>query len=292
MAEFILSCEYVVDLPVSYLKENNLNAILFNYSIDGVGYKDDGFQSISADEFYGMIKEGKEPVTSQVNAEEYTASLKKLLDEGKDVIHMCLSSGISGSYNSARIAVEQLKEDYPDRKIVAIDSLCASMGYGLLVHYAVKAKNEGKNFEETVEYIEGLRQNVHNWVAVEDLYHLKRGGRISGASAAVGTMLNIKPIIVVTKEGKLLSVDKIRGRKKSLQAIVAELEKRIENPDGQDIFISHSYCEEDAHYVEKLIKEKYPNIGEIMINPIGPVIGSHTGIGTIALFFVGAKRDI
>ena len=292
MAELILSHEFVTDLPVSYLKENNLNSILFNYSIDGKGYKDDAFQSISAEEFYGMIKEGKEPVTSQVNAEEYKESLSKLLDKGKDVIHICLSSGISGSYNSARIAVEELKEEYPDRKIAAIDSLCASMGYGLLLHYAVEAKKEGKNFEQIVEYIEGLRQNIHNWVAVEDLYHLKRGGRISGASAAIGSALNIKPIIVVTKEGKLLSVDKIRGRKKSIQELAKKLEENIEDVDGQEVFISHSHCLKDAEYLSSLIKEKFPTLGNILINYIGPVIGAHTGVGTLALFFKGKPREI
>jgi len=292
MAELILSHEYVTDLPVSYLKENNLNSILFNYSIDGKGYKDDAFQSISAEEFYGMIKEGKEPVTSQVNAEEYKASLSKLLDEGKDVIHMSLSSGISGSYNSCRIAVEELKEEYPDRKIAGIDSLCASMGYGLLVHYAVQAKKEGKNFEELVAYIEGLRQNIHHWVAVEDLYHLKRGGRISGASAVIGTALNIKPLIVVTKEGKLLSIDKIRGRKKSIQELVKKMEETVDDVDGLDVFISHSYCEKDATYLESLVKEKFPTVGNILVNYIGPVIGAHTGTGTIALYYKGKAREI
>jgi DegV family protein with EDD domain len=292
MAEYIISQSYVTDLPASYLEENGLNSLLFNYSVDGVKYYDDAFQRTTVDEFYGMIRDGKEPVTSQINAADYTESFKKILDQGKDIIHVELSSGISGSFNSSRLAVEELKEEYPDRKIVTIDSRSASLGYGLLVHYAVKGKKEGKSFEELVEYLEGLKLKINHWFILDDLQHLKRGGRISGASATIGTMLNIKPMLSMDDEGKLVSIDKAKGRKKALRTLVEIMEKKVVDPDGQDIFISHSYCKEDADYVAKMVKEKYPNVNDVFINYIGPVIGSHTGIGTVGLYFLGDNRSL
>jgi len=290
MAEYLLSLSYVADLPPSYLKENGLKPLNYKYHIDNKEFKDDGFQSTSAKEFYDLLLAGKEPVTSQVNASEYIEKFDEALSAGKDVLHIEFSSGLSGSYNSARLAVDEMNEKYPDRTIILIDSLCASLGYGLLINEAVKMQKAGKSIQETAEYIERIKLNVIHWFTVDDLNHLKRGGRVSGAAAALGTMLQIKPVLNVDNHGHLKPQEKVRGRKKALQFLVDKMEETIVNPDGQDIFISHSFCEEDAKYVKGLIEERFKNIGSITINYIGPVIGSHTGVGTVALFYLGGVR--
>jgi len=290
MADFKISLSYVADLPLSYLKENGLTPLSYKYFVDNVERLDDGFKSISVKEFYDMILAGKEPVTSQVNASEYIELFEKHLKKGIDILHIEFSSGLSGSYNSGRIAVDELTEKYPDRKIIIIDSLCASLGYGLIINEAIKLKKAGKGIDAIAEYVEDTKLKVNHWFTVDDLHHLKRGGRVSGTAAAVGTMLQIKPVLNMDNEGHLAAQEKVRGRKKALQFLVEKMEEKIENPDGQDVFISHSYCEEDALYVKGLVEEKFPKIGSVTINYIGPVIGSHTGVGTVALFYIGRER--
>ncbi|MEX1307112.1 MAG: DegV family protein [Eubacteriales bacterium] len=290
MADFKISLSYVADLPNEYLEKHELKPLNYKYYIDNVESKDDGFKSISAKDFYDKILAGKEPVTSQVNASEYIELFSEYLDKGLDVLHIEFSSGLSGSFNSARIAVEELKEKYPDRKIVLIDSLCASLGYGLLINEAIKKKAEGKSIDEVAEYIEATKLKVNHWFTVDDLHHLKRGGRVSGAAAVIGTALQIKPVLNVDDEGHLIPQEKVRGRKKALSFLVDKMADKIVEPDGQDIFISHSFCVDDAEYVAGLIKERFPKINSMTINYIGPVIGSHTGVGTVALFFIGNSR--
>ena len=290
MADFKLSISYVADLPNEYLEKHELKPLNYKYYIDNVESKDDGFKSITAKDFYDKILAGKEPVTSQVNASEYIELFSEYLDKGLDILHIEFSSGLSGSYNSARIAVEELKETYPKRKIILIDSLCASLGYGLLVNEAIKAKANGKSIDEVAAYIEETKLKVNHWFTVDDLHHLKRGGRVSGAAAIIGTALQIKPVLNVDNEGHLIPREKVRGRKKALNFLVEKMADKIVDPDGQDIFISHSYCAEDAEYVAGLVKERFPGINSMTINFIGPVIGSHTGVGTVALFFIGQDR--
>lgn len=290
MAEYKLSISYVADLPNEYLEKHGLKPLNYKYFIDNVESKDDGFKSIAVNDFYDLILAGKEPITSQVNAAEYYELFSKYLNQGLDVLHIEFSSGLSGSFNSARIAAEELKEQFPERKIMLVDSLCASLGYGLLVNEAVKKKAEGKSLEEVVAFLEQTKLKVNHWFTVDDLHHLKRGGRVSGAAAFVGTALQIKPVLNVDDEGHLIPNEKIRGRKKALVFLVDKMAEKVSNPDGQDIFISHSNCIEDAEYVAGLIKQRFPNIGSVTINYIGPVIGSHTGVGTVALFFIGENR--
>jgi len=290
MSDFKLSISYVADLPNDYLKEHDLKPLNYKYYIDNVESKDDGFKSIAVKDFYDMLLAGKEPITSQVNASEYIELFSEYLDKGLDILHIEFSSGLSGSFNSARIAVEELKENYPDRKIVLIDSLCASLGYGLLVNEAIKMQKAGKSLDEVAEYIEATKLKVNHWFTVDDLNHLKRGGRVSGAAAFIGTALQIKPVLNVDDEGHLIPREKVRGRKKALNFLVDKMAEKIVNPKGQDIFISHSYCIEDAEYVAGVIKERFPEINSLTINYIGPVIGSHTGVGTVALFFLGESR--
>ncbi len=290
MADFKISISYVADLPNAYLEEHGLRPLNYKYYIDNVESKDDGFKTISAKDFYHELLSGKEPVTSQVNASEYIELFTEYLDKGLDILHIEFSSGLSGSFNSARIAVEDLKEKYPKRKIILIDSLCASLGYGLLINEAIKKKKQGASIDETAAFIEETKLKVNHWFTVDDLHHLKRGGRVSGAAAFIGTALQIKPVLNVDDEGHLIPREKVRGRKKALAFLVDKMADKIVNPDGQDIFISHSYCIEDAEFVAGLVKERFPGINSITINYIGPVIGSHTGVGTVALFFIGASR--
>lgn len=231
------------------------------------------------------------PTTSQVNPEEAKEELREFLEDGKDIIHIAFSSGLSGSYNSARIAAEELREEMPDRKITVIDSLCASLGEGLLVHKALQLKAQGMEYEELVKWLEDHKLNVVHNFTVDDLFHLYRGGRVSKAAAVLGTMIHLKPVLHVDSEGHLIPVAKVRGRKKSLAALVENMEKQIGSyRDKNDIvFISHGDCIEDADYVKSLIEEKF-GIQAFLINPVGPTIGAHSGPGTLALFYMGDVR--
>ena len=288
--EYTISCCSTTDLPKEYFAQHTIPFLPFTFVIDGKEYKDDLGESMSLKEFYRIVREGAMPTTSQVNVDQYTEFFESFLKQGKDLLHLSLSSGVSGSYNSARLAADELKTKYPERKLYLVDSLSASLGYGLLMHYAVKMKDEGKAIDEVYNWIENNKLKINHWFTVDDLHHLKRGGRLSGAAAVVGTLLQIKPVLSVDDTGKLIPKEKLRGRKSALNELVFKMETMVENPDGQDILISHGDCEEDANYVAEQIKAKFPGINSIMINMIGPVIGAHSGPGTVALFFLGKNR--
>lgn len=243
-------------------------------------------------EFYDCMRQGSLPTTSQANPEEAAAVFEKIINEqNADILHIAFSSGLSGSYNSARLAAEELSEKYPDRKIIVIDSLCASLGEGLLVHKAVTLKEQGHTLEETADWIEANKLHlVHNFT-VNDLFHLYRGGRVSKTAAFLGTMISLKPLLHVDDEGHLIPLSKVRGRKKSLIALVDAMEKQIGSwRDKNDtIFISHGDCIEDAQYVADLIKDRF-GYESFLINHVGPTIGAHTGPGVVALFYMGDYR--
>ena len=230
-------------------------------------------------------------VTSQINPEEAREMLEPFVKEGKDVLHLGFSSGLSGTYNSMRIAAEELVEDYPEAKIIVIDTLCACLGEGLLLYYALKLKEEGKTIDEIAKWAEENRLHMVHLFTVNDLNHLYRGGRISRTTAVVGSMLNIKPVLHVDNDGKLTAIGKVRGRKKSLQELVKLMDEKIGSYHDtcHTIFISHGDCEEDANYVAEKVKEKY-QINTIIMNQVGATIGAHSGPGTMALFFVGDER--
>ena len=208
---------------------------------------------------------------------------------GNDVLYLGFSSGLSGTYNAGALAVRELSERYPQRKVYAVDTLCASLGQGLLVYLCCMKRREGATIEEVRDYAEATKLHLCHWFTVDDLMFLKRGGRVSAATAIVGSMLSIKPVMHVDDEGHLIKVDTARGRKASIRALVAEMEKRGIDLPNQHIFISHGDCEDDANYLAKLIREKFP-VKDITINYVGPVIGAHSGPGTLALFFLGTKR--
>ena len=237
--------------------------------------------------FYDGIRQGEMPTTSAANPEGWAAVMKPALDEGKDVLCLAFSSGLSTTYQSAVIAAEELKEEYPDRKINVIDTLCAALGQGLLVWYACQKRDAGMSLEELTAWVEANKLNICHWVTVDDLSHLKRGGRISATTAIVGTMLNIKPIIFVDNDGHLINTAKVRGRKTAIEYLGKKLGET--GTDLDTVFIGHGDCAEDAAALEALLKEKY-GVKNVITGYVGPVIGAHTGPGVLVLFFMGSKR--
>ena len=257
--------------------------------MDGKNYTHGNF--LPDHEFYEAMRKGSLPATAQVNPDDARALIEPYLKEGKDVLHIAFSSGLSGTYNSARIAAEELAEEYPERSVKVIDSLSASLGQGLLVYLAQQHKEAGEDMDTVAKWVEENRKHIVHLFTVDDLFHLHRGGRVSKTTAIVGSMLNIKPVLHVDGEGKLVNIGKSRGRKKALQELVNLMEEKLGRykDSCHTIFISHGDCEEDAKYVEKKVKEKY-NIDTVLINYVGATIGAHSGPGTVALFFAGEER--
>ena len=287
MSEYVISVNSTVDLPKEWLEERAVPVIPLKYTIDKETYDD--MSGLTSKEFFQKLREGKMAVTTQVNPEQAKEGLEKIVREGKDILHLAFSSGLSGTYNSMRIAAEELKEEYPERKIIVIDTLCACMGEGLLLYYALKHKKEGMSVEELADWVEQNKLHVCHNVTVDDLHHLQRGGRVSKTAAVLGTMVQIKPIIHVDDEGKLHVIGKERGRKRSIQKIVDMSVERSKGWDNEIIMITHGDCPEDAEYLAKVVREKM-GVENILINNIGTVIGSHTGPGVLAVFHMGGKR--
>lgn len=290
MNNFVITTDTTSDLPDDYLKQHLIRVMSLTYTIEGNTYSQE--HPLPVEDFYRMMRAGSLPTTSQVNPGEASQLFEDIIKtQDCDILHIAFSSGLSGSYNSANIAALELADKYPNRRIIVIDSLCASLGEGLLVHKAVMMQEKGKSLEETASWIEENKLHlVHNFT-VDDLYHLFRGGRVSKTAAFVGTMINIKPILHVDNEGHLIPTAKVRGRKKSLIALVNCMEKQIGSwRDKNDIvFISHGDSLEDAKYVAGLIKERF-GIESFLINYVGSTIGAHSGPGTIALFYMGEYR--
>lgn len=293
MENFILSSCSTADLTKEHFEQRNIHYICFHYELDGVSYQDDLGQSMSFEDFYAAMQNGADTKTSQVNAGEFEEYFETFLRDGKDVLHVCLSSGISGTYNSANIAKETLMEKYPDRKIYIVDSLGASSGFGLLVDKLADLRDAGKNIDEVYAWAIENRLKVQTWFFSTDLTFYVKGGRVSKTSGFVGNLLNICPLLNMDGEGKLIPRQKIRTKRKVIQAIVEQMEQFAENGfDYNDkCYISHSACPEDAKTVATMIEERFPKLnGKVLINDIGTTIGSHTGPGTVALFFWGAMR--
>lgn len=287
MTNYVISVNSTVDLPKEWLADRGVPVIPLKYTIDNETYDD--MSGLTAKEFFQKLREGKMSVTTQVNPEQAREGLEKILKEGKDVLHLAFSSGLSGTYNSMRLAAEELREDYPERKIIVIDTLCACMGEGLLLYYALKHQAEGMDIDALAKWIDENKLHVCSNVTVDDLHHLQRGGRVSKTAAILGTMVQIKPIIHVNNEGKLNVIGKERGRKKSIQKIVDMSVERSKGWENEIIMITHGDCLEDAEYTAKLVREKM-GIDNILINNIGTVIGSHTGPGVLAVFHMGEYR--
>ncbi len=287
---YVITSDNTTDLPASYFLENSVGVMHVDYIVDDVVY-DDFDKDLEIKAFYDKIRAGAMPVTQQVNPEKAKARLEEYLSQGMDILHIAFSSGLSGTYNSVCIAWDELKEKYPEAKVTVIDSLCASMGEGLLLHSAVEMKKQGKSLDEVAEWVEGNKLRLFHNVVADDLFHLQRGGRVSKATAIMGTALGIKPLIYVNNEGKLISYGKVRGKKSALHQMADKMAKDIQGYDNDIVFISHSDCLEDAELLRDLIREK-TGISRFMINYIGPTIGSHTGVGTVALFYYAGSRKV
>ena len=278
-----------------FMEENKIPFAMFHYQMDGEEFVDDLYTSITPEAFYQKISDGACPVTSQINAEEYRELFEPILKSGRDVLHMTLSSGISGSINSANVAKQQLEEAYPDRKVIVIDSLGASSGYGLLVTQAVENQKAGLSLMENADWIEQNRLYLHHWFFSTDLTSYIRGGRISRTAGFVGKALNICPLLNMDSEGRLIPRSKCRGKKQVIREIVKRMEEHARDGLAYSgkCYISQSACRADAEEVARLVKERFPKLdGEVQINDIGTVIGSHTGPGTVALFFWGDERTL
>lgn len=293
MSDFVISCCTTVDLNKEHLESRDIKYIYFHYFMDGKQYDDDLGQTVSYKEFYDAMRAGIDTKTSQINAAEYEEFFESFLKEGKDVLHINLSSGISGAYNSANIAKDILEERYPDRKIYVVDSLGAASGYGLLVDQAADLRDEGKSIDEIKDWIIDNRLRVQSWFFTQDLTYLVKGGRVSKAAGLVGGVLNICPLMHIDREGKLAAKQKVRTKKKAIRTLVEQMEMYAENGTAYDgkCFLCHSDCIEDAETVVAAIEDKFPALkGKVLVNSVGTTIGSHTGPGLIAVFFWGCER--
>ncbi|MBQ6807012.1 MAG: DegV family protein [Lachnospiraceae bacterium] len=293
MENYVLSCCSTADLSKEWFKKRDIKYVCFHFELDGTQYMDDLGISMPPDEMYRRMTEGADTKTSQVTIGEYEEYFEKMLKEGKDILHLCLSSGISGSFNSATIARDSLIERYPDRKIYILDSLAASSGFGLLMDKLADLRDSGMPLDDLHNWAKEHVLNLQHWFFSTDLTFFIKGGRVSKTSGFIGSVLSICPLLNVDFEGHLIPREKIRTKKKVIQRIVEQMEENAEdglNYSGK-CFISHSACIDDARAVASLIEERFPKLdGKVEIFPIGATIGSHTGPGTVALFFWGNKR--
>ena len=286
---FVIVTDSAADLPQDYYSEHDIECVPLGFIMNDVTYGGEDGAYISEKDFYEKLRNGAKPTTFQVSPEQARKHIEKFVKEGKDVLVCAFSSGLSGTANSFMIAARELSDEYPERKIRVVDSLCASMGQGLFVDYIVKKADSGAGIDETCAYAEALKQHICHYFTVDDLFHLKRGGRVSATTAVIGSMLKIKPVLHVDEEGKLIPIGKAMGRKKSISALVEHMKSLNILEKDDPIFISHGDCEDDVVYLMKLLKEAFGD-RKIVVNCIGSVIGTHSGAGTLALFFRGTHR--
>ncbi len=294
MTNYVLSCCSTADLTKEHFENRDIHYICFHYKLDGVDYPDDLGQTIQFEDFYKKMDEGAETSTSQVNVSEYVEYFSQFLEEGKDILHVSLSSGISGTYNSAVNAALIARERYPERKIYIVDSLGASSGYGLLMDKLADLRDSGMGIDEVHDWAEEHKLELNHWFFSTDLKFYIKGGRISKTAGTIGTILGICPLLNMDNEGRLIPRAKIRTKRKVIEEIVKRMEENAEG--GLDYsgkcYISQSACMDAAEEVAKLVEERFPKLcGKVEINYVGTTIGSHTGPGTVALFFWGKKRE-
>lgn len=287
MRNFAIVTDSSCDLPESLIKKYDLIVAQLDVIVEGEDPKPNN--EVDIKEFYAKLRSGKGAKTAAANMDKFVNIFEKPLSEGKDVLYLGFSTGLSATYMAGVNAAEELMEKYPGRKVLTSDTLCASLGQGMLVYLCCELAEKGASLEEVHKYAEETKLNLCHWFTVDDLFFLKRGGRINAATAIAGSLLSIKPVLHVDNAGKLISVSKARGRKASIIALLNQMEKTVINPREQVIFISHGDCIEDAEFLASMVKEKLGVI-DVIINPVGPVIGAHSGPGTLALFFVGTQR--
>lgn len=290
MSNYVIMTDSSCDLPAWLADKLGIVVVPLTVRIGGKEYRNllDGSE-ISFDEIYSRLRAGEVATTSAVNIDAFVSAMRPILDSGKDILYLGFSSALSSTYSAGAAACESLKPRYPDRKLLYVDTLSASMGQGLLVYLTCKKRDEGCSVEEAYEYAEKTKLSICHRFTVDDLNFLHRGGRVSKTVAVVGSMLNIKPVLHTDNEGRLTPVGKVRGRRASLDSLVESMKKTAINPKQQTVFIVHGDCLDDAKYVADRVKSEF-GVSDIIINYVGPVIGSHSGPGTVSLFFVGTER--
>ena len=290
MSEYVLITDSSADLSQEMVQELGVTVLPLSFTIQGKVYRNyPDNREMDLPLFYDMLRAGELATTSAVNVAEYTQAVEPILQEKKDVLILAFSSGLSSTYQASVLAAEELREKYPDRKIYTVDTLCASLGQGLLVYLAVQEQRKGRSIEEVRDWAESTKLHLCHQFTVDDLHFLKRGGRISATTAVVGSMLQIKPVLHVDNEGHLINIGKARGRQASLKALVDKMEKTVTEEGRKTVFISHGDCRKDAVTVADMVRERF-GTQDIRINYVGPVIGAHSGPGTLALFYLGTER--
>ena len=290
-ANYQIFVDSTVDLPEEKAQNLGLAVIPFIFTLDGKDYHNYlDYRDLPVKTFYQELRNGKVGSTTQITALRYKEAWEPYVKEGKDILYLCLSAALSKSYEQSLIAVDELKSLYPDRKIISIDTKSASLGIGILVSHAAKARDEGAGIDENAKLVEGMIQNLHHWIMADDLHHLRRGGRVSGAAAFVGTMLNVKPILTILTDGRVTPVIKVRGRHKAIEAIIKKMKEYNFDPAGQIVAVAHSDVPEFANRLKDAITNAFGKL-EFLTNEIGPLIGCHTGPGTLAAAFIADPRS-
>lgn len=290
MSEYVIITDSSADLSPELIEETGVEVLPLSVFVNEKQYLNypDG-RDISFKDFYSQVRNGAQVKTAAVNVDQFTQLMTDFAQQGKDILYLGFSSALSGTYNAGHIAAQEVSEKFPDRKIYTVDTLAASMGQGLLVYLAALEKKNGKTIEQVRDFVEENKLHLCHWFTVDDLFHLKRGGRVSAATAVVGTMLNIKPVLHVDDEGRLINVSKAKGRKASIKALEEKMKETAIDPANQTVFISHGDCLEEVEELAEMIKEDM-GVKKVVINYVGPVIGAHSGPGTVALFFLGEHR--
>lgn len=289
MPDFIIAAASTADMPAAYLEEHNIPFIMYPYRVGAQEFADDCREETRTLS-YRLMRQGEAPSTSMINAHAYMDFFEGLLEQGKDVLYLDMTRQISASFQQAQEAAEQIRGSYPGQRLYLMDTLCVSGGLGLLLHYVRKLRDEGKSFDETVAWAEENKGRFIHWFTVDDLNYLKRGGRVSNTAALVGSMLNIKPVLYVDREGRLVAAAKVRGRKRALMEILEHMKQDFTEPDGKEVFIHHADCLEDALFFKEELQKAFPTVGSVQIMSLGAVIGSHCGPGLLTVFYVGSGR--
>lgn len=290
MSDFVILTDSSADLGAELVEQMDIQVLPLSFNVQGMTYYNyPDNRDMDPQSFYHLLRKGELATTAAVNVAQYAEALEPLLQAGKDVLILAFSSGLSATFNSSSVAVTELREKYPERKLYTVDTLCASLGQGLLVYLAAKEREKGKNIDEVRDWVVSHKLSICHQFTVDDLHFLKRGGRISSTTAVMGSMLKIKPVLHVDNEGHLVSIGKARGRQASLKALVDRMEQTAIDPKDQTVFISHGDCIQDAELVAQMVKDRF-GVQKTYINYVGPVIGAHSGPGTLALFYVGVER--
>lgn len=287
MQKFVIFTDSSSDLPISLVNELGIKMVQLTVTLEGEEPKPNDL--VNTGEFYDALRTKKSATTSTPSISDFTEAFEPVVSSGNDVLYLGFSSGLSGTYNAGAVAAAELSQKYPDRKLFAVDTLCASLGQGLIVYSAAKMRDNGADIEEVRDFVENNKLNICHWFTVDDLFFLKRGGRVSAATAIMGTMLSIKPVMHVDNAGKLVNVEKARGRKAAIEALFKNMRESHTDIKNQPVFISHGDCLEDAEYLASRIEDEF-GVKVSVIDYVGPVIGAHSGPGTLALFFYGKQR--